>query len=722
MSPTLAGLVQAIAAEPAVAEAVRRARLTGTVQATEALDVTAPPALYPLVVAALADPGAGDRPVLAVTATAREAEDLAAALASLLPEHSTAEFPAWETLPHERLSPSSDTVGRRLGVLRRLAHPSTDDPANGALRVIVAPIRAVLQPVVRGLGDLEPVQVRIGDEIAMDELVRRLAAAAYTRTDLVDKRGQFAVRGGILDVFPPTEEHPVRLEFWGDTVEEIRWFKVVDQRSLEIATQGLWAPPCRELLLTDEVRARAKALSSEHPELIEMLDKLADGTAVDGMESLAPVLADGMELVVDLLAEGSLVVVCDPERVRTRAHDLVATSEEFLEASWHNAAAGNVTPIDLRSAAYRSVADVRHAALQRGVPWWGLSPFGADVAGDDVETLDPDAIDRVALDVRPADSYRGETTRAFAEARDLLAAGWAVVLVTAGHGTAERIAESVRGDGLAVRVADSLDTAPQPSLVTVVTGGLDHGFLAPSLRLAALTETDLVGQKSTTRDTRRLPTRRRQTIDPLQLKVGDHVVHEQHGVGKYVEMVQRTVAGATREYLVVEYAPAKRGQPGDRLYVPTDQLDQVTRYVGGEAPSMHRLGGADWTKTKARARKAVRQIAGELIRLYSARMASRGHAFSSRHPVAARARGCVPVRRDARPALVHRRGQGRHGERHPHGPPHLRRRRLRQDRDRRARGVQGGAGRQAGRDPRARRRCWCSSTCRPSPSASPPSR
>jgi transcription-repair coupling factor (superfamily II helicase) len=151
----------------------------------------------------------------------------------------------------------------------------------------------------------------------------------------------------------------------------------------------------------------------------------------------------------------------------------------------------------------------------------------------------------------------------------------------------------------------------------------------PAQHLAVLTETDLVGQRSTTRDTRRMPTRRRQTIDPLQLAAGDYVVHEQHGVGRYVEMVQRTVAGSTREYLVIEYAPAKRGQPGDRLYVPTDQLDQVTRYVGGEAPSLHRLGGADWQKTKSRARKAVRQIAGELIRLYAARMASRGHAFAA---------------------------------------------------------------------------------------------
>jgi transcription-repair coupling factor (superfamily II helicase) len=627
MSQTLHGLLDVVAAEPAVAEAVRRARLTGTAQATEALEITAPSSLYPLVVAALGDAGSGDRSVLAVTATAREAEDLAAALSSLLGADAVVEFPAWETLPHERLSPSSDTVGRRLGVLRRLAHP--DEADRGPLRVLVAPIRAVLQPVVTGLGDLEPVAVRQGDEIAMDDLVRRLAGTAYTRTDLVDKRGQFAVRGGILDVFPPTEEHPVRLEFWGDTVEEIRWFKVADQRSLEVAPQGLWAPPCRELLLTDEVRARARALTVEHPELIELLDKLADGTAVEGMEALAPVLADGMELLVDLLPEGSLVVVCDPERVRTRAHDLVATSEEFLEASWHNAAAGNVTPIDLRAAAYHSVADVRGAALARSIPWWGISPFGGDVAGDDVEVLDPDAIDRVAPDVRAAEAYRGETSRAFVQAADWLRERWSVVLVTAGHGTAERVAESARAEGLPVRLLERLDAAPEQGVVSVVTGGLEHGLVAPGLRLAVLTETDLVGQKSTTRDTRRMPARRRQTIDPLQLKAGDYVVHEQHGVGRYVEMVQRTVAGATREYLVLEYAAAKRGQPADRLYVPTDQLDQVTRYVGGESPSMHRLGGADWTKTKAKARKAVRQIAGELIRLYAARMSSRGYAFGA---------------------------------------------------------------------------------------------
>ncbi len=166
----------------------------------------------------------------------------------------------------------------------------------------------------------------------------------------------------------------------------------------------------------------------------------------------------------------------------------------------------------------------------------------------------------------------------------------------------------------------------------MTTGELTGGFVWPGLKLAVLTETDLSGQRSGSRDRGRMPSRRRGGIDPLQLTPGDYVVHSQHGVGRYVEMTSRTIQGATREYLVIEYAPSKRGQPPDRLYLPTDQLDEVTRYSGGEAPSLHRLGGADWAKTKGRARKAVREIAAQLLRLYAARVASPGHAFGQDSP------------------------------------------------------------------------------------------
>jgi transcription-repair coupling factor (superfamily II helicase) len=179
---------------------------------------------------------------------------------------------------------------------------------------------------------------------------------------------------------------------------------------------------------------------------------------------------------------------------------------------------------------------------------------------------------------------------------------------------------------------DGPDAAPAPGVVRVTTAMAEHGFIAENLRLALLTESDIAGTRSGTKDMRRLPSRRRNVVDPLQLRPGDYVVHEQHGVGRFVEMIQRTMGGATREYLVIEYAPSKRGQPGDRLFVPSDSLDQVTRYVGGEAPLLNRMGGSDWARTKGRARKAVRQIAGELIRLYSARMASSGYAFGPDTP------------------------------------------------------------------------------------------
>lgn len=337
------------------------------------VDLVGPPAARPFAVAALARETG--RTVLAVTATGREAEDLAAALRTLLPPDTIAEFPSWETLPHERLSPRSDTVGRRLAVLRRLAHPRADDPETGPVSVVVAPIRSVLQPQVKGLGDLEPVALRIGQSADLGKTVEALAAAAYSRVELVEKRGEFAVRGGILDVFPPTEEHPLRVEFWGDDVEEIRYFKIADQRSLEIAEHGLWAPPCRELLLTDEVRARAAALAEQHPELGELLNKIAEGIAVEGMESLAPVLVDDMELLLDVLPKGSMALVCDPERVRTRAADLVATSQEFLQASWAATAGGGEAPIDVDAASLWGIADVRDRARELEMMWWSVSPF-----------------------------------------------------------------------------------------------------------------------------------------------------------------------------------------------------------------------------------------------------------------------------------------------------------------------------------------------------------
>jgi transcription-repair coupling factor (superfamily II helicase) len=335
-----------------------------------------------------------------------------------------------------------------------------------------------------------------------------------------------------------------------------------------------------------------------------------------------------MESVLDVLPQESLILLSDPERIRTRAHDLVATSAEFLEASWSNAAAGNQVPVDLEallgSASYWTLAQVRAHALSEGRPWWTLTPFVSDaelvIEDDDVDV-------RLAVHTTEPEAFRGDTERAVAHLRQRARDGWRVAVVTEGPGLAKRVEEVLREHE--VPVGPLADGELPAGRVSVTTGCLGRGFVHEGQHLEVLTETDLTGQPGSpsTKDMRRMPSRRRNQVDPLQLRPGDFVVHEQHGVGRFVEMMQRTVQGATREYLVIEYAPSKRGQPGDRLFVPTDQLDQVTKYVGGEEPTLNRMGGSDWTKTKSRAKRYVKQIAADLIRLYSARQATKGHAF-----------------------------------------------------------------------------------------------
>ncbi|MDP9391240.1 MAG: transcription-repair coupling factor, partial [Actinomycetota bacterium] len=557
-------------------------------------------------------------PVLVVTAGERDADQAADLLRCFLPGQRVETFPAWETLPHERLSPRPDTVGRRLAVLRDLTHPRE----LGAIDVLVAPVRSVLQPLAPGLGDLVPVTLQPGDEADLEDVARSLADAAYTRVELVEKRGEFAVRGGLLDVFPPTEPHPVRVEFWGDEVDDLRYFSAADQRSLDERPERLWAPPCRELLLTPEVRERAAALAAEHPELTEILGKLAEGIAVEGMESLIPALVPGtMQLLTALLPQGTHVLVCDPERVRTRAADLVRTAEEFLAASWSTAAEAGSAPIDLGASSFRDLADVETAARLRGLPWWTTGSFSLaaeDAADDGVIHLETTTVER----------FSGDVGRATEQVRDWSRAGWRVVVTFAGPGPAQRAADQFTEADLGVRLVPDLAAAPEAGLAHITQSNLESGFAFPGIGLALLTEHDLTGQRGTSmRDAVKMPARRRNAVDLAQLQPGDLVVHEQHGIGRYIEMVSRTVNGGQRDYLIVEYAPSRRNQPPDRLFMPTDALDQLTRYVGGEAPALSKLGGADWQKTKNSARKAVKQIAAELIRLYSARMATKGHAY-----------------------------------------------------------------------------------------------
>lgn len=605
------GLSAALETDAAIRATLRDAQVVGA----EARDITCAPSFFATLAALLAD--ASGRTLLVVSSTFREAEALTAEIGGMVGEDDVAYYPAWETLPHERLSPRADTVGRRLAVLRRLT--SGTPP-----RVLVAPVRSLLQPQVKGLAAMRPVTVQVGEERDLTSLLQDLVGAAYNRVDLVERRGEFAVRGGIVDVFPPTADHPVRIDFFGDEVTEIRPFAVADQRSTGEQLTAVTAEPCRELLLTDAVRARAKDLLGRHPQLADMLSRIAEGHAVEGMEALIPVLVDGLELITDVLPPRSMVLVAAPELVRTRAAELVTTSQEFLTASWAAAASGGTSPIDLGASAYRNLGDVREHTVAAGHKWWTLSPFTAEVAPDD--NLDVDSVHSRQLAVAPSDDFRGDVDAAVEHIQSRIRDGWRLLIGVEGKGLATRMLE-ILGEHRIPATLSELEEEPAVGSVHVVLGGFRRGWRDDAAKVELITAAELSGQQNPERGARKLPSRRRNTIQPLELKAGDPIVHEVHGVGRFVELIQRTVQGSVRDYLVIEYAPSKRGQPGDRLYVPMDQLDQLTRYVGSETPALDKMGGSDWAKRKSRARKAVGEISAELIKLYAARQATRGHAF-----------------------------------------------------------------------------------------------
>ncbi|HUB53532.1 MAG TPA: transcription-repair coupling factor, partial [Mycobacterium sp.] len=392
---------------------------------------------------------------------------------------------------------------------------------------------------------------------------------------------------------------------------------------------------CRELLLTDEVRVRAAELAGQQPPpehnvtggVADMLAKLAEGIPVDGMEALLPVLRPAdLSLLTNQLADGTPVLVCDPEKVRTRAADLIKTGREFLEASWSVAALGGDSPIDveqLGGSGFRELDDVRSATRESGHPWWTLSQLSDESA--------------IELDIRAAPSARGhqrDIDDIFAMLRGHVSTGGVAAIVAPGTGTAHRVVEQLAESDTPATMLEP-GSEPKAGVVGVLKGPLHDGLIVggDTAALVIITETDLTGNRVTATDGKRLAAKRRNTVDPLALTAGDLVVHDQHGIGRFVEMTERTVGGARREYLVLEYASSKRGRnETDKLYVPMDSLDQLSRYVGGQAPALSRLGGSDWTNTKTKARKAVREIAGELVSLYAKRQASAGHAFGPDTP------------------------------------------------------------------------------------------
>ena len=521
------------------------------------------------------------RPLLVAVPTRVEAESLAADLAAFLGAGEVEELPAWETLPFERVSPSIHTMGRRCRVLHRMTDPAVT-PA-----VVVASARALAQ-FVSAETAAAPINLSVGDSVDQSALVRRLSEFGYHREHQVEHRGEMAVRGSIVDVYPSTASAPVRIDFWGDDIDRVVEFSVGDQRSTN-PLDHLEVYPARELRPDETMRRRAAGLVASQPWGREQWDRLADGEFFEGMESWWPWLVDRPAVVPALLGAGGALAVVEPRRLADRVSEILAEEADLaagLAKTWNTDAAG-MPPLH---AGYDQLVAAAAAS-----PVWELPAV-------------PDSVGLPALAASGWDRVHGNVEPLAARLRDLSGRGYRVVLGAPG--------------GAAARLSGLL--AEHGAGVEPVEATLDRGAVLEGVKLALLSETDVTGRRRAHRPPRTRSRDQRRFL--ADLVPGAFVVHQHHGVARFEGMVRRAVGGHEREYLLLAY----RGR--DRLYVPSDQISSIRHYTGGDSPTLSRMGGSDWAATKNRVRRAVAEVAQELVVLYQKRMTTAGHAFDPDTP------------------------------------------------------------------------------------------
>jgi len=563
-------------------------------------------------------------PILVVTAGSDEAGRLVADIDSFWPGSGTCFLPAKELLPVEVYAHSPELEGQRLKALT--------DMVGGRMRLLVVPVDALLQklPPPEILKEAL-LSLEIGQTINREALLERLIALGYRRQEVVEAPGQMAVRGGVIDIYPPGAGEPVRLELFGDEIDSLRFFNPDTQLSVA-ETRAVTIGPAREVLPPQDIKPGLEALQAEFSQtytalrnrqpqaarelkerIQNLMARLEMGDWPEGIDQLQALFYPRLATLFDYFLRPPLVVLDDParlqEEMRRREQQRLGVFTEML-------AGGLALPS--QGEAYLETDELERLFSCHQRLYFSLLPRRA-----------PGTSPRQAMGVgaQSIPAFQGRMNLLVDELSRWRRDGYRTIFMVADPERMASLRQALADQGIGSQVLDEVAAVPGNGQILFVSGRLHQGFSWPEMRLAVLGDTEVYGGVKRPRRLK-VAMEGSKITSFSDLREGDYVVHVHHGIGRYLGLKQLEVGGIKKDYLLIQYA----GQ--DRLYVPIDQVSLVQKYVGaeGHVPRLYRLGGNEWHKVKSRVQEAVQAMAEELLELYAKREAIPGYAFSPDTP------------------------------------------------------------------------------------------
>lgn len=563
------------------------------------------------------------RPVLVVTPDSLDARKLTDDLMYFLGPENVAIFPASSVIPYETAAKSPEFTAHRLRVMEKLLA--------GKNPVIVAPLQALTNKMMPpGIVKKFTIRISVGQKIKLDDMTSKLSLMGYERVDIVEGPGQYAVRGGIVDVYPMTVENPYRVEFFDDEVDSIREFSVEDQRSIE-KLQEVFISPAREVVF-DRETARNAAISIARElekrkkvfeqvsslvegkkleeKINEHIEKLQSGMFFESAQLYISHLYPNLSSIVDYFSHPPIVIMVEPgkivESAKTSTFEIEETYKGLLEK-------GEILPSV--SAMYYSPFEILENLTRVQTIYVSMLP--RIPREFDVKGL-------YSFQFRAVASFHGKADLLVEEINDLKKKGYRTIVLS---GTGERgihLKKALEEKGLEAVFTGSVEGELLPGKVVITPGSVEKGFLISEVKFALISDLDVYGQPKirARRPKFRREGKRIHSIE--ELSAGDYVVHISHGIGRYLGIETLEVDGQKRDYFALQYAG------GDKLYVPTEQVEMLHKYVSPEdkPPKLNKLGSGEWAKAKAKVKESVKQMAKDLLELYAARQAMKGFAFS----------------------------------------------------------------------------------------------